>query len=156
MTRNNKNYLPRVVIDAQAICIKLSLLITCLLASNANHATSLASGRYEIKSTTVMPHLEEMRRNVKTEVVCVTKTNVVSLFPVLRYAAFEGCSAKHIASELPAKYKLVCPGPNGAIGSITLKLNGPKIKGVLESKMGGKNMTFSQFVEASRVGDCAN
>jgi hypothetical protein len=51
-------------------------------------------------------------------------------------------------------YPLVCDGSNGTTGTAQLHADADRVKGVLQIKMGGKNMTFSQRIEAKRQGDC--
>jgi hypothetical protein len=51
-------------------------------------------------------------------------------------------------------YPLVCDGSNGTTGTAQLHADADRVKGVLQIKMGGKNMTFSQRIEAKRHGDC--
>jgi hypothetical protein len=44
--------------------------------------------------------------------------------------------------------------PAGTTGTAQLHADADRVKGVLQIKMGGKNMTFSQRIEAKRQGDC--
>lgn len=103
-----------------------------------------------------MPHLEENLRYATTrEERCVPLSELASLFPILRHPSLEGC---HLGEELRlgsnVGYRLVCANPQVASGNARLDAAGERIAGILEVKMGGKNMTFSQRIEALRRGDC--
>ena len=95
-----------------------------------------------------MPNLEENLRYATTrEQRCVNLTDVDSFFPILRHPSLEGC-------HLDDRYRLVCTNPQIATGTARLDTVGERIAGILEIKMGGKNMTFSQRIEAVRQRDC--
>ena len=94
-----------------------------------------------------MPHLEENLRYATTrERRCLRDDDRASLFSILRHPSLEGCA---LAGDL-----LVCARPEVATGSVHLDEGPGRISGVLEVKMGGKNMTFEQRVDAMRLGDC--
>jgi len=95
-----------------------------------------------------MPHLEENLRYATTrEQRCLQPDDLDSLFPILRHPSLEGC-------HLNDRYRLVCANPQVASGAARLDAAGERIAGTLDIKMGGKNMTFSQRVEAVRQRDC--
>ena len=111
---------------------------------------------YEITARTVMPHLEENLRYATTrEQRCLQLDELAALFPILRHPSLEGC---HLGDELrrgsDVRYRLVCASPQVASGTARLDVAGERIAGILEIKMGGKNMTFSQRIEAVRQRDC--
>ena len=115
----------------------------------------LAAEAYLVESKTVMPHLDEMRRVSKSGRYCVEETDLSSLFPVLAQPALRGC--RLVQAEQPqtsVSHVLSCPGANGAVGTARLRATPTGWRGSLEVKMGGKNMTFSQYVDAKRVGQC--
>jgi len=102
-----------------------------------------------------MPNLEENLRYATTrEQRCLRLDELASLFPILRHPSLEGCrlddELKHGSS---VRYRLVCASPQVASGTARLDV-GERIAGILEIKMGGKNMTFSQSIEAVRQRDC--
>ena len=95
-----------------------------------------------------MPNLEENLRYAATrEQRCVNLDDFDSLFPILRHPSLEGC-------HVDERHRLVCADPQIASGSARLDAVGERIAGVLEIKMGGKNMTFSQRIDALRRSDC--
>ena len=95
-----------------------------------------------------MPNLEENLRYATTrEQRCVNLDDLDSWFPILRHPSLEGC-------HLNDRYRLVCANPQVASGAARLDAAGERIAGTLEVKMGGKNMTFHQRIEAVRLRDC--
>ena len=95
-----------------------------------------------------MPNLEENLRYATTrEQRCVNLDDFDSWFPILRHPSLEGC-------HLDDGYRLVCANPEVASGTARFDVVGERIAGILEIKMGGKNMTFSQRIEAARRRDC--
>jgi len=112
-------------------------------------AAALAAepGVYDITATTVMPHLEENLRYATTrERRCLDSLDAASFFPILRHPSLDGCT-------LAGAY-LVCASPEVATGTVRLEDAPGRVTGILEIKMGGKNMTFAQRVEAVRRGEC--
>jgi hypothetical protein len=103
-----------------------------------------------------MPHLEESLRYATTrERRCLTSDEPSSLFPILQHPSLEGCnlvSARRRGDTI--RYRLACASPQVATGDARLDAGPGRIAGVLEIKMGGKNMTFAQRVDAVRQGEC--
>ena len=125
------------------------MVLLCAAASGS--VAAIEPGRYEIVARTEMPHLEESLRYATTrEQRCLRGDEPGSLFPILHHPALEGCA---LAGERP-RYSLVCASPEVATGSARLDEGARGIAGVLEIKMGGKNMTFAQRIEAVRQGPC--
>lgn len=135
-----------------AIAVVAALLGTAAWGSDE----AVQSGAYEIIVQTVMPHLEENLRYATTrERRCVSGDTLGSVFPVLQHPSFNGCRLGHISAgrgELRAP--LVCENPQVATGSAWWDVRAGRITGMLEVKMGGKNMTFTQRVAATRQGEC--
>lgn len=118
-------------------------------------SNSIQPGNYAITSETVMPHLEEMRRNKVHELRCLHKSDPGALFPILRQPAFAGCIlAAETRENDQLIYKLLCETIYVATGSARLYIDGDHITGLLRVQMGGKNMTFTQRVVAQRQGPC--
>lgn len=115
------------------------------------------SGVYRLTTETVLPHLEESLRYATTVTArCLGTQEVSSLFPLLRHEAFAGCDladGNFVGAQ--SVYRLSCANPQAATGTATLSADGATFTGVLEIKMGGKNMTLSQRVRGPRVGACA-
>ena len=116
----------------------------------------LPPGAYTLASQTTMPHLEEMRRVVREEQRCFDGGDALpALFPVLRQPALTGCSLGYgFRDGERLRYALVCASASVATGSAEVRTTATGVTGKLEVRMGGKNMTFAQRVQATRRGDC--
>jgi hypothetical protein len=134
----------------------LSVTISLLGAAAWTPSEAVPPGIYEISTQTLMPHLEENLRYARTlERRCIRDHGLSDFFPILRQQSLNGCKlAAGNRRGNAIYYPLVCDGSNGTTGTAQLHADVDGIKGVLEIKMGGKNMTFSQRIEAKRQGDC--
>lgn len=118
-----------------------------------------AAYRYQIAATMVMPHLDEMRRQVTQHSRCVKDDAPSDLFPVLEQHALRGCRLDYPKSiekldGTRRDYVLVCASARVASGTASIDETGENLIGTLAVKMGGKNMTFSQRIEAHRGTRC--
>lgn len=103
----------------------------------------------------VLPHLDEMRRMVTQHEVCLDEgPAILQLFPVAGQPALRGCQLVAPENE-GMTFSLQCNENNGASGRLSFRREGEVVVGELEAKIGGKNMTFSQFVRVRRSGDCS-
>lgn len=137
------------VLSCMALCAGLAL--PAAWASNARS--------YDVDATMVMPHLEEMRRQVSHHTRCVKDDMPDGLFPVLDQHALRGCrlgypKAQTHESGERRDYVLVCASARVASGTASIERTDDQLVGLLTVKMGGKNMTFSQRVEARRGAPC--
>jgi hypothetical protein len=116
---------------------------------------ALPPGRYDVTAQMYMPHLEEMRRIVTHEQYCLRDGDPGGLFPVLRQPALRGCRLDR-GEQTPEVfvYVLVCEATLGATGHARFKHDRGRVIGTIDVKMGGKNMTFSQRIEARASGGC--
>jgi hypothetical protein len=139
-------------------CRLLALLFAALPPGAAAGAAqdAIQPGAYEITAQTVMPHLEESLRYATTrERRCLRGRDLPSIFPVLRHRSLDGCALGNGRRRGGAiHFDLVCANPQAAGGEARLEAAPGRIAGTLEIKMGGKNMTFSQRIEATRLGEC--
>jgi hypothetical protein len=123
--------------------------IALAAATASASGEALVPGTYDITARTVMPNLEENLRYATTrERRCLHSHDLTSVFPILRHPSLEGC-------KLGIDYALTCASPQVATGNARFDTAPGRITGSLEIKMGGKNMTFSERIEAVRHGDCA-
>ena len=132
--------------------VAASLLCTVAWASGE----AVEPGTYEIITQTAMPHLEENLRYATTrERRCLRSDELPTIFPILQHPSLEGCN---LNSERrrggTIRYRLVCASPQVATGTARLDAGRGRVAGVLEIKMGGKNMTFAQRIAAVRQGEC--
>lgn len=113
-------------------------------------------GAYDVTARTEMPNLEENLRYATTrERRCLHAHELASVFPVLQHPSLEGCKLAEESRHGDAiRYRLVCANPGVATGAASLDSGPDRVAGVLEVKMGGKNMRFAQRVEAVRRGEC--
>jgi hypothetical protein len=119
------------------------LLLTLMLALQVRASDFLPSRLYEVTIETVMPHLEENLRYLST------------VFPILDHPALAGCKLGAEAREADSvSYRLICGGGHGTTGNALWQLGRDQIRGRLDVKLGGKNMTFSQSVTAKTLGPC--
>jgi hypothetical protein len=123
-----------------------TVIMLCCNALRA--APAVEPGAYEVTASIEMPHLEENLRYATTrERHCLpTDDDFAFFFPILRHPSLEGCRV--------ARHLLVCANPEVASGAVRLEHAPGRLSGVLEIKMGGKNMTFAQRMEAVRRGPC--
>ena len=63
--------------------------------------------------------------------------------------------AKEGRHEDTVSYRLICEGGHGTTGTAQWHLGADKIRGTLNVKLGGKNMTFYQRITAS-LAECVS
>ncbi len=116
---------------------------------------AVTPGLYEISTETLMPHLEDNLRYANTrERRCVRDNAPEAFFPILQHQSFNGCELGDGNGSDPVYYPLVCHSSQAPTGTAQLSGDTERISGLLRIQMGGKNMTFSQRIEATRRGDC--
>jgi len=120
----------------------------------SDHA--IRPGTYEITVETTMPHLEENLRYATTrERRCLRDDELSSVFTILQHTSLAGCKlVGENRRDDTLRYLLVCENPQVATGTARFETDPLRIIGVLEVKMGGKNMTFAQRIRATRTGEC--
>jgi hypothetical protein len=126
-----------------------AVLVAPLVMASATPAPQL----YEIRTQTVMPHLEESLRYATTrEQRCLSAAELMTAFPVMRHPALSGC--RLVPGEGSMSYVLVCSDASGTSGQATWRAGKRHLSGILNVKLGGKNMTFEQRVTARVLGSC--
>lgn len=128
------------------------------LASGPTRPERAASMRlYEMTTETGMPHLEEnLRYAVVRERRCLDRRNLSSAFWMLKDVSLQDCRLEKAAEQHDsASYVLHCDGGHGTLGAAEWQLGPERIRGTLDVKLGGKNMTFFQRIVAVPVGECA-
>jgi hypothetical protein len=111
---------------------------------------------YEVTTETGMPHLEEnLRYTVTHEKHCMANRPMAEAFPVLSHPALQGCTLQNeTRREDTVSYVLACAGGHGTTGEAIWQIEAHRIRGTLNVKLGGKNMTFFQRVTALPLGAC--
>ena len=136
------------------------LTFMALAAGLAPRAAWASNARsYDVAATMVMPHLDEMRRQVSHHTRCVKDDTPDGLFPVMDQHALRGCRLGYPKTQAHESgerrdYVLVCASARVASGTASIEQSEDQLVGLLTVKMGGKNMTFSQRVEARRGAPC--
>ena len=140
---------------AHAASYGLGVLIA-LVAPSGQAAEMIPARLYEVITETGMPNLEENLRNAVTrEQRCLTGPDLSSAFPILNHPSLAGCKLRHESDQDDTvSYLLVCDGGHGTTGSATWRIGEHLIRGTLNVKLGGKNMTLFQRVTATPVGQC--
>lgn len=112
--------------------------------------------RFEVTTVTGMPHLDEnLRYATVTETMCLNVQELSGVFWMLKDVSLQDC--KLVKSEQTAdaaSYALQCTGGHGTQGSASWELGSSALTGTLQVRLGGKNMTFFQRVNARAVGSC--
>lgn len=111
---------------------------------------------YDLTTETSMPHLEEnLRYTVERNQRCLSRDDLASAFPILHHPSLAGCKLREQSHDQSAlTYQLVCDRAPGTTGQATWHLEEQIIRGRLDVKLGGKNMTFSQRVTGRVRGQC--
>ena len=133
----------------------IALCMAAAASSAAQPGNLVPPGLYALTTETLMPHLEEALRYATVKNTrCLAGNSAESFFPLLRHEALSGCSLA--ATERADSFVLSCRNPGAATGQATFEHSPSSMRATLELKMGGKNMTLSQRVIGSRLGDCRN
>jgi hypothetical protein len=128
-----------------------ALVAPCVVASDTAPARL-----YDLTTETSMPHLEENLRYTATrDELCLGREDLSSAFPILQHPSLAGCALREQSQrDDTIFYILVCKGAQKTTGSATWQIAERVIRGSLEVKLGGKNMTFSQRVTGRPMGEC--
>jgi hypothetical protein len=135
----------------------LALILTALSASARQAAQAMPARLYEVTTETGMPHLEEnLRYTIRREKICLTHQSLASVFPILAHPALKGCRLQDERWQTDTVvYTLACEGGHGTTGQAIWHLDKQLLRGTLNVKLGGKNMTFYQRVTATLLGRCS-
>ena len=144
-----------------------TVLCTATMTFAAMPSFALAAGQevtkplpgqhlYEITTETGMPHLEEsLRYAVVKERSCLDSRDLSRAFWMLEDVSLQDCRLiKTSQTESGARYDLRCDGGHGTSGSARWEIGPERLRGTLDVKLGGKNMTFYQRVVARAVEEC--
>ena len=133
-----------------------SLLLSALCCAPAAQAQPFAPRLYEVATETALPHLEENLRYATTHSkVCIGRAQLATAFPILQHDALKGCKLDHERSAASSVHlRLSCEAGNSTTGVAEWEVDELGIRGTLDVKLGGKNMTFYQRISGRPVGDC--
>ena len=141
--------------QAVTAAVLLASALSCVAQADADQLV-VPAGLYDITAETLLPNLEHNLRDAKTMTRhCLGTQSATSLFPLLRHVAFAGCTlAQGRVQDDEQVFTLVCSNPQAAGGQARFRVGASALDGVLELKMGGKNMTLSQRIRAQRLDAC--
>lgn len=123
-------------------------LLVLLLAHGAGAQPRL----YDVTTETGMPHLDEsLRYATRREARCLDPAELSGAFWMLQHVALQDCRLVKASAE---RYPLQCDGGHGTQGEARWQLDDPVLRGTLEVRLGGKNMTFHQRIVARPLGAC--
>ena len=105
-----------------------------------------------------MSNLEEnLRYAITHEKRCLSQQELTSAFPALSHESLRECKLdKESRHEDTVSYLLICEGGHGTTGAAQLYLGAGQIRGTLDVKLGGKNMTFYQRITVKSLGECVS
>lgn len=131
--------------------------LAALFASCVPASDTVLARRYDVTTETGMPHLEEnLRYTVTRDERCLARKDLGSAFPMLGHPSLAGCKLQEESQrDDTIMYVLVCEGAHGTTGSATWRMGERIIRGTLDVKLGGKNMTFYQRVTGTLLGECS-
>jgi hypothetical protein len=113
---------------------------------------------YDVTTETGMPHLEEnLRYATRHERRCLGARDLATAFWMLDHEALQGCRLE--VADAPeraqaAAFTLVCTHGHRTTGHALRRIEPDRLRGTLDVKLGGKNMTFFQRVTARAIGAC--
>lgn len=117
---------------------------------------ALSPGRYDVNVRLELPNLSDMGAD-RTDTICVTisdgKTRGLTVLSANN--PLSHCPASNVRINGKAlQFDIVCPGTNAAIGSAKYVLLQDRFEGSIAMKMGGKNMTMTEYQTGHRTGEC--
>jgi hypothetical protein len=135
----------------------ITTLLPVVVMAPAGGSDAAAPQLYELTTETSMPHLEENLRYANTtRRQCLALSQLTTAFPILGHPALDGCKLEKESRQPDfLSYQLVCAGGHGTTGNAIWYLGEHRIRGTLDVKLGGKNMTFYQRITAIPLGKCA-
>jgi len=132
-----------------------SLLMSMLCCTPVASAQPFAPRLYEVATETGLPHLEENLRYATTHSkLCIGRAQLATAFPILQHEALKGCKLDHERSAASSVHLLLSCEVGSATGAAEWQVDELGIRGTLDVKLGGKNMTFYQRISGRLVGDC--
>jgi hypothetical protein len=140
--------------------VRVSGLVALLALGASGGLPALAqtpsSRLYEMATETGMPHLEEnLRYAVVREKRCVDRRDLSSAFWMLGHESLQDCKLnKSSQQDDAASYVLMCEGGHGTTGDAQWQFDAERIRGTLNVRLGGKNMTFFQRITGTAIGAC--
>ena len=142
-----------------AVAVLLAAAASVAFADGAAHRAALMPASmprlYDVTTETGMPHLEEsLRYAIVRQRRCLDPGDLSRAFWMLDDVSLRDCHLQKSAeTKGSARYELRCDGGHGTTGSAEWQVEADQLRGTLDVKLGGKNMTFYQRVVARAVMD---
>lgn len=134
----------------------LRLALTCALAvatASAVRGETLTPGSYEVVVQLDLPFVETTNTR-KTERICLASETALAVLSDNN--PLGKCPSSNMARQgSDLTFDIKCEGTNAAQGHARYTLTAETFDGLIEMKMGGKNMTMSETQHGHRVGECA-
>ncbi len=140
-----------------AAAVLLAAAASVALADGAAHRAAPTPSSmprlYDVTTETGMPHLEEnLRYAIVRQRRCLDPGDLARAFWMLDDVSLRDCRLqKSSEAKGSAHYELRCEGGHGTTGSADWQIETDQLRGTLDVKLGGKNMTFYQRVVARAV-----
>ena len=126
-------------------------------ALQAEDATLLTAGQYEVSSRLDLPYVESAGVTKRSS-ICITASDggAQGLVVLSENNPLAKCPASNAHQDgTTLTFDIVCPGGNAATASAKYLLGPQSFEGRIQMKMGGKNMTMMETQNGRRVGSCS-
>jgi hypothetical protein len=141
--------------EMQRCLVAIFLAAALMLGASAyaEDAPGLQPGNYEVTIRLELRHVEMAAPKVAT--ICVTETGTGGLIVLSENNPLARCPASNVRRNGDTlTFDIVCPGGNQAVGSARYTVAPQHFTGVIAMKMGGKNMTMTEYQVGRRIGNC--
>jgi hypothetical protein len=136
------------------VAISLAASVMAGGSAHGEERPCLQPGEYEVTVRLQLRHVGMAAPKVAR--ICVTETGTRGLIVLSENNPLARCPASDIRQDGDTlTFEIVCPGGNQAVGSARYTLAPQHFTGVIAMKMGGKNMTMTEYQEGHRIGDCS-
>lgn len=146
-----------------AVVTKSKLLIAgfaVALSATANGGSEslrIIPGAYEVDVRLELPFVEAAGA-AKSAVVCLTEgasDGTHGLVVLSENNPLGACATSNaVEGAETISFRIACPGVNAAQADAAFTFAGDTFEGRIKMKMGGKNMTMSEWQRGRRIGDC--
>ena len=133
-------------------------MVSTLCCARLAPAEPFSPRLYEVATETGLPHLEESLRYATTHAkLCIGRAQLATAFPILQHEALRGCKLDRERSAASSVHLLLsCAAGNSTTGAAEWQVDELGIRGRLDVKLGGKNMTFYPRIGGRPIGVCAS
>ena len=122
--------------------------------AHAEDAPVLQPGEYQVSVRLELRHVAMAAPRQAT--ICVSEAGTQGLMVLSDNNPLARCPAADIHRAGDAlTFEIVCPGGNQAVASARYTIAPQRFTGVIAMKMGGKNMTMTEYQVGRRIGNCS-